>query len=262
MRVELYTKVSFFCLVGSLVLLSLPLQAAEQTMLVWGEQNQRDSVYDLYFSAQENGEWSAPEEMSDSGLPDILPSFGSNSRGDLWLVWTQLSDVTGRLQFRRRINGNWQPVQTLETGLKTNMAPSLIVDQQDIPWLVWAGVKDQDDDIYYSRWQGEDWTQPALVHPDNTVPDILPELSLSPAGYPRVRWKGYNNGEYVYFTREWNGSTWEIVADIDVLLRSATLMREQQDSAAADIPAFIKDRSQAAVLVEGRTGSIRIREER
>ncbi len=238
---------------------SMPLRAADQAMLVFGEKNQEFSAYDLYFTILDHGEWATPMVISDAPFPDILPTIGADTHGDVWVAWIQLHGVSGKLKFRRKIKGNWQPIQNLATGFKTNMAPTLVVDQEGIPWIAWAGVQNQDEDIYFSHWQGNRWTKPTLVHPDNDVPDILPELSLSPEGTPQINWTGFNGRKYIEYTSKWDGSVWKFQRDKTLLSRLDIQKKEQQAAASANLPTFITDLSQVGLLTEGNTGSIRIR---
>ena len=262
MRTMKQQRVKGLILAVALVLTSLQVHAADQGMIAWGELGDATAgSYDLYFSTQDGGEWSNPEVISASPLPDILPALGSNSRGDVWLVWTQLEDVTGSLKFRRRVNGEWLAVETFVTDLKTDMAPALIVDSKGILWLAWSGVADQDDDIYYSRWLGTKWAEPALAHPDNSVPDVLPELTLSSQGNPQLSWQSYDGEKYVTMVREWDGKQWGLLRDHDMLMQRSVRQHQLYDSAMKDLPVFISDFSQASLLLKGTPGSIRLKEQ-
>jgi hypothetical protein len=129
-------------------------------------------------------------------------------------------------------------------------------------WLAWSGVQNHDDDIYFSRWQGVKWAKPALVHPDNNVPDILPQLSLSLEGKPLITWTSYNNGRYVYSLGEWNGRQWVAVANTSALFtKSIAQVRELKRAAVPQVPLFIRDTSQTSMLIDGNAGSIRVKEQ-
>lgn len=218
-------------------------------MIAWGEVKSNKNNYDLYFSSKSNAGWSAPIVISESPLPDILPALTVSKSGDVWVFWTQLEALSGKLKFCYRINGDWsEPEELFVDAFKTSMSPTALVDTNDNIWLAWAAVRDQDEDIYISQWKGTEWSEPIQVNWDNNTPDILPNLSLNSAGVPRLSWQGYSDGEYVIIAREWNGEIWEsLEVPAEVSSKLFTLKSAQSKSSLQDLPSFIEDRSQLAI---------------
>lgn len=63
-------------------------------------------------------------------------------------------------------------------------------------YLFFAANTNDDDDIFMSIFIDGSWSSPIMVHPDNTVPDILPHPNLVD-GELSVSWQQYDGDQYV-----------------------------------------------------------------
>lgn len=73
--------------------------------------------------------------------------------------------------------------------------------------LAWAAVRDGDDDVLWSRFSAGRWSQPALVHEENDVPDVVPQL-VAVSGGAIVAWSWFDGADYRLRVSRFDGATW------------------------------------------------------
>lgn len=234
-------------------------------ILAWGKMENHGS--NIYFSQRMHQKWSKPKRLSFSDKPQILPTLASNAKGEIWVAWTELNNFGGKLKFRHYQNGEWDLPKSIESHSTSDMAPSAIVDGYGDAWLVWSGTDQTDDDIFFSRWENGHWTSPAKVNTDDNWPDILPQLSMTGTGMPRVTWSGYDGNKYSTFYSDWTGTNWgpEQVSDEPFgRLSDSTTNSAGTDMAAiiSDLPDSVTDMNQASIHFhhQGKVNTIRLKE--
>ena len=194
-----------------------------QNSLVWSKKT--ESQYNLYYSKQVQGQWSAPVIIASDDTPIILPTLAKNTNNEIWVVWNVLRDGKGRLRYCHFQNEKWGESYNLKTQNETDMAPSLHLDTSGTPWLVWAGLNG-DDDIFFSRWDGKRWTDPELINSNDAWPDILPVISNNEAGQLQVKWTGYDGRNYVSYISIWNGQQWTPEEELTALSEAEEIPNE------------------------------------
>ena len=128
------------------------------------------------------------------------------------------------------------------------MSPSIIVDHQDVVWIVWAGFDEQDDDIFFSRWNGFNWEIPLRVNQNDSTPDILPVIGLDEGGNPFVYWLGYRNGSYRVYYSKWNGLEWEYETEAgDEKIYNTVIINDR--SVIPALPGFISELNKASLHI-------------
>ncbi len=75
--------------------------------------------------------------------------------------------------------------------------------------MVWAGFDGNDDEIYWSRWEGKKWSQAERVVSDNDVPDLLPVLSIDKNNVLTVQWQGLVGSGYATVSRSYVDNKWQ-----------------------------------------------------
>jgi hypothetical protein len=78
----------------------------------------------------------------------------------------------------------------------------------DGSWLlVWAAVDGEDDEILWSVRRQEEWSAPARVHQDNSVPDITPALVAIDGG-ALAAWSWFDGNDYRLRMARFDGESW------------------------------------------------------
>jgi hypothetical protein len=77
-------------------------------------------------------------------------------------------------------------------------------------WVVWTGhdTLDYDEEVYYTVYGPEGWSQPGRVHPDNDLGDRSPRISVGSDGVPWVMWRGPTDLGYGLLVSRWSGAGW------------------------------------------------------
>jgi lysophospholipase L1-like esterase len=78
----------------------------------------------------------------------------------------------------------------------------------DDQWSVWSGSDGNDLEIYYTHYQGGQWTTPQKIFQDNAVHDVSPSIAVDDAGKPVVVWIRENEDKREVYCSRWDGEKW------------------------------------------------------
>ena len=260
-------KYLLLCLICLFVISQKAYGQPNNVIVAWGETEYQET--NIYFTERINQKWSNPKRLSFSKNPEVMPTLISNKKGEIWVVWTELLNIGGKLQFSLFKNGRWMPPQQIRTNTTSDMAPSTIVDQNGDVWLAWSGTDMGDDEIYSSRWHNGRWGEPMRVNADDGWPDVLPQMSLTEEGTLKISWSGYDGKKYRVFYSLWSGTNWgPEELSFEAVDRVSQSMAESagvdMDTIISDLPVFITDINQATIHFRnhGRANTIRLRDKR
>lgn len=150
----------------------------------------------IYFAEYRNNGWSSKQKVvSRKGLI-VTPSVASRNESRM-AVWVTVDEHASLfLGYSISKNGKWLAPKELHFDFQETTAPSLIVFNNTY-YLFFAGNSQGDDDIYMSFFVDNDWTEPVMVHPDNNVPDILPQPGFVD-GALTLTWQHFDGDLYIY----------------------------------------------------------------
>ena len=105
-------------------------------------------------------------------------------------------------------DGEWAiPERVSPQGPGSQLAPAATI-LEDGSWLVvWAAYDGTDDEIVWSRRQAGIWSKPQRLHPDNDVPDIIPNLIAIEDG-ALAAWSWFDGNDYRLLTVRLANDTW------------------------------------------------------
>lgn len=242
----------------------------DSSILVWGEKTHQGK-YVIHLSSFQSGKWSEANVLSSGDGQNILPTVGSDERGNIWAAWTELQGIQGSIWYSVFSGERWGDAIPLKTSTSSDIAPSLAVDDHGTGWLVYSGNDGGQDDVYSVHWSGEGWSEPMMVNRGDDFPDILPEIVIDDDGEVVVSWQGYNGDQYVTSFSRWNGSGWsperEVSSDekISETMRQRSLLTvKEKKLLLPELPDFITDTSQAVLYYhgEGRGKTINLKGKR
>ncbi|ADO69556.1 hypothetical protein [Stigmatella aurantiaca] len=117
---------------------TLALNAAEEPLVVWGENDETQTQGILYFSRfASQGGWATPEIVKDWTNPAwVYPIIRVDQNGAPWVAWQRegVAPATDVVYRRRGPNG-WQPEQLVGRGYLVNFE----LDREGIPWVALTG---------------------------------------------------------------------------------------------------------------------------
>ena len=137
--------------------------------------------------------------------PTLLVGNGE-LRGIVWLEG--VNDMSFRLEFAEWKEGRWRHHNRITgRGPGSQLALDAVV-LGDGSWLaVWSRFDRKDDEIYWSRHQSGQWSEPRRVSADNQVPDIVPSL-VARGGEAWLAWSRFDEGEYRLMMARYSDDGW------------------------------------------------------
>jgi len=149
--------------------------------------------------SKEEGSWSSPGAVTDNYLPEFEPSVMFDSNGNAIGVWTLFNNasITANTSVFSVLDDVELAYSVWDKNTKTWSAPKILTNNSMFEGLVslsndingdvsatWIVDKDNnisttsDRDIYYSIWNGSDWSELKMVTNDVAV-DVNPVLAYS-----------------------------------------------------------------------------------
>lgn len=184
-----FSTAVFFCL----LYFSAAPAFCQDVELVWLEAEGAETTicYSLY---RDNG-WSPKRILAKGKEMKVTPAIASikNKSMAIWVNVSELAQLS--LTYAIGTDGNWQLPRKLHFDFQETTAPALIAFDQRF-YLFFAGNYNDDDDIYMTVFDNNHWTEPEMVHPDNSVPDVLPEPRIV-NGTLTVEWQHFDGEKYV-----------------------------------------------------------------
>ena len=157
---------------------------------VW--RDDRDGLWNMYFSEDTGGGWSAPSAI-DTGTMDIsFPGIEADGDGNLYAIWLENSDVYFRY---RPSGGTWGTTETVTTG-GTAGYPDIVVGSDGTAHVVWIDSS-SDYHVYYSyRMAPDSWSSYDIVD-TNPAGDskTYPHIGVDSSGRLFVIWEDYRNSD-------------------------------------------------------------------
>ncbi|MCI5144934.1 MAG: hypothetical protein D3923_05250 [Candidatus Electrothrix sp. AR3] len=170
----------------------------------------------LHYAAQRNQQWTEPIELPLNKGLHITPVIAVDREDTIWVVWIERTAEENILRYAKIKQQKTAIGRVHSRGNEQSYAPTILIDHQDRPWIAWSGVTDQLADIYTSRWNGNGWDKPVLVHPINQTPDITPILGEAEGKKIWVAWIGMNKEQerYVrYHALQQQDGRWLVLLD-------------------------------------------------
>lgn len=166
--------------------------------LIWLEIDNTDTT--IFYSQHKNNRWSAKESLATGSKIKLTPAIASraNNRVAVWVTSSEAGELS--LVYSIKPGKNWQIPQPIYFNFQETTAPALISFNHQF-FLFFTGNRNDDDDIYMSRFENNGWSEPIMVHPDNSVPDLLPEPRII-NGVLTVVWQHFDGDRYVYKSQE------------------------------------------------------------
>ena len=189
--------------------------------------------FEIYYSTWDSGSWSIPSPVTDNYMPEFNPIVKFDKDSNAIAVWTLfnntsisantpifsvLGDAELEYSILNKTTGLWSTPKalthnsvfeiytTLSTDANGNVADTWVVDKDN------NMTTDSDRDIYYSIWNGSEWTESKIIA-ENVRIDAKPALAYSQTKGVCVWSADTDNNSTTIEDRElsysvWNGSQW------------------------------------------------------
>ncbi|MCI5142854.1 MAG: hypothetical protein D3909_14230 [Candidatus Electrothrix sp. ATG1] len=218
--------------------------AASHQDLVW---SQSDGLrHEIFFSKQQNGEWSDPVKITDNNADNLHPVLDIATDGTKWIFWSAIRPNGISIEYAsfQKEKEEWSEPQKLPMEQNSSIAPSVLADKKNRIWLVWAGNDGGNDDIYFTCYQNKKkaWSDPQVIHASNEVPDIKPEIAYTEEGKIEVSWIGFRGNMYKKLTSVYTDKTGWSAEQEKVERKEEDVQKRQEQE--TDLPSFLPSDSQ------------------
>lgn len=147
-----------------------------------------------------------PERISTETGIFLNPDFDFDHSNTIWVAWILYYDNKSDVLVK---NLSWQKTWHISSPhLKSPNSPKIIIDGKDRVWVFWVARDRNRDAIYYSVFEGTEWTIPYRLNTNDHIPHVLPDVSLDFKGNPWVVWSSFDGTDYEIFYAFWDGNQW------------------------------------------------------
>ena len=221
---------------------------AQDAEFIWAEDDQNGSR--IFLSEHKNGSWQPAEKIIEDSNLNILPTIGSDTKGQRLAVWSMVDGTNSVLKYSKKRGNRWTEPRVLSDEFKTNLAPVIVFDNNNICWVFWSANDGADDDIYVSKLVRGIWSRPEMVNEGNNTPDILPEAGQDENGNIWVSWQQLQDDRYVEIYRSFETqSRKKMLANRSVSAQSVKQIRTRSDALnSINPPTKFKGRSRATMF--------------
>lgn len=118
------------------------------------------------------------------------------------IIWIERSGKDDRLfSTSLGLTDNWAEPLLIKRSKSELSSPSLIRAPDGTSYLSWASDESGSDDVYLAHFSNGKWSQPKAVNEKNSVPDILPSLSIERDGSVGLTWRTFTKPSLGYEDR-------------------------------------------------------------
>ena len=194
---------------------------------------------EIFYAQRKEGTWHEPVQISDDQYDNMYPVIDRDSSGRRLVFWTAYQNNVMELHYTTGRDSDWQQAEVLETGQRTNISPSIVVDSNDLVWVVWSANDGGLDDIMYAYYKDGGWSDPALVHDENEVADLLPVIDIDENGAPVVSWRVLQEGETLTVQSRWADGEFSE----PVVIKAESDDGDEKESDLLELPSYVKNSS-------------------
>jgi hypothetical protein len=160
---------------------SIDLDTKGRKWIVWTALE--DAGLEIRYTVQDEGQWPEVKKIPTSLSSNIKPSIVIDADNIPWVVWSGNNGGLDDIYYSRFVDGKWEKEQTVHPANDVpDILPFLDLDENQQPTVTWESYKDEDYIKLQSIWNGESWSKPVELAPDDTAgkdaDNLLEEISL------------------------------------------------------------------------------------
>nr|MBC7244355.1 hypothetical protein [Chloroflexota bacterium] len=160
--------------------------------------NEFGGNYEIYYCRWIGSTWSLPRNVSNTSGVSSAPSIAVAPDGMLHVVWAD--NTPG---YNVIYHAYWSGIYWINEPIPNALggAPAVAVGMDGIVHVVW---QDRDTpsapyEIYYSQWNGVNWSLPENLSDSATEQSIIPNMAIDGDNAAHVLWQERVNGHYAIY---------------------------------------------------------------
>ena len=150
----------------------------------------------IFIQQFKNGSWQEALQVTHSLSYNSAPTIAIGKNNEIWVAWSGFDNISTSIYARKYSQGKWSEEYRISIPDEyEDSQPSIDITSDGIPVVVWAGNDGKDDEILFSYFEQNTWSNEEEVNIPNQYPDIDPCIKIVD-GKIFVVWSGYRNGYY------------------------------------------------------------------
>ena len=175
--------------------------------------NEFGGNWEIYYVRWDGSRWTLPRNISYTSGASGMPHIALAPDGVLHAVWADTTPGYSVIYHGRQQGMFWvnQPIPSARGSV-----PTLAIDRQGQLHVVW---QDQDTpsspfEIYYSRWDGEEWSLPENISATAGAHSAIADLCLDRQGTAYLVWEEEDDGGWQIYHSYGQVGYWSVPANI------------------------------------------------
>lgn len=157
----------------------------------------RNGVWDIFYSEKIQDEWNLPTQINSSG-EKYWPSLALDREGNVHVIY---STKEGNIFYIKRESGIWSSPFLISTGFRSSCVPYLKIFKNNTLHAVWIQKTVSGVSIFYGRGASSgQWLDPVQISVGNDADK--PSVELDDSGNAHIVWEdtGINKKKDVFYT--------------------------------------------------------------
>ena len=116
---------------------------------------------------------------------------GSN---DLWAVWCLQAKARNWVVVKNKPSDQYWILNSSD--YSEIQEPKILADMANGIWVFWTGIKRGREEVFFSFFNGYNWSMPESINKNDRFPHILLDAEIGPEGLPWLVWSVYDGEDY------------------------------------------------------------------
>ncbi|MDH5744266.1 MAG: GDSL-type esterase/lipase family protein [Candidatus Aminicenantes bacterium] len=127
------------------------------------------------------------------------PRIAIDKTNIVWIFWVSQQNDQDVI-FVSHFDGiDWSENSSLHKDSRyPHINPEVCLDIKGYPWIVWSAYDGKDYEIWYSYWNGREWSTETRITDNSGISDIYPHIAFLPGNLPLVAWSQMGIESHVF----------------------------------------------------------------
>jgi len=136
---------------------------------------------------------------SSSNSLAYTPRIAIDRTNIVWTFWVSQQNDQDVI-FVSHFDGiDWSENSSLNKDSRyPHITPEVCLDIKGYPWIVWSAYDGKDYEIWYSYWNGREWSTETRITDNSGISDIYPHIAFLPGNIPLVAWSQMGIESHVF----------------------------------------------------------------
>lgn len=172
--------------------------------LLWEKWNRGGS--NIFLAQLRKNSLTHPRVINIKETTNFTPDLAFDLNNTPWVTWVCFYQQKFLILVKNLVSNNIWIINN--PSFSSSSTPRIIFDYQNQPWVFWVEKGKNADEIFYSFFNGYNWSPPSSIHLKNKYPNLLPDVAIDGQGHLWLVWSGYDGHDYEIFYSIWDGNSW------------------------------------------------------